>query len=47
MFVAYFMIWGAASMKRSGDSNIEIFSKEWFIQLILITSGGIILINYC
>lgn len=43
--VAYFLIYFAALHKRSGQSKIEMFSESWFIQIILITVGGIMLVH--
>lgn len=37
--LGYFLIWVATDIKRDEDSKINLFDKYWFIQLILIVFG--------
>jgi len=43
IFVAYIIIYIGAGYKREND--FEIFSKDWWVQVLLITVGGTILLN--
>lgn len=45
MIFAYFLIWCAVNLKRNGTSKIYLFDKHWWIQLILVSIGGLILHN--
>ena len=44
IIVAYMLIYIGADYKRSELSSLETFSKEWWVQVILITAGGTILL---
>ena len=33
------LIWAACDVKRKEESKIKIYSKYWFLQLMLITAG--------
>lgn len=43
MLIGYLLIYGAVNVKRNKESEIELFSMEWFIVLILVTVGGVII----
>jgi hypothetical protein len=43
MIIGYLLIYGAVNVKRNKDSELELFSLEWFIVLILVTVGGVII----
>jgi hypothetical protein len=42
--IGYVFIYGACYMFRKEDSKIQFLSKEWFIQVLCVTTGGCILI---
>lgn len=43
MIIGYLLIYGAVNVKRNKDSELELFSLEWFIVLIMVTAGGVII----
>ena len=43
--LGYLLIWMATHVNRNPGSYINPFSKHWFIQLFLILTGALILIN--
>ena len=45
IFIAYFMIWISTDINRPAEFHINLFSTNWWIQFVLITGGGMILVN--
>ena len=43
MIVAYVIIYAACDYKRTEESKIKFMSKEWFIQVAMVTAGGVML----
>lgn len=43
-YIAYFLIYTAIDYKRKEDSKIETFIKDWWVNILLVTIAGIILI---
>ena len=43
-FVGYFMIFIAVLWGRTGDSEINLFSKRWFITTALVIAGTYLLV---
>jgi uncharacterized membrane protein YsdA (DUF1294 family) len=46
LFGGFFIIYVAADLFRKKESKINFGTKEWFIQMILITLGGIMISTY-
>ena len=44
--IGFMLFWAACDVKRNEDTKIEIFSKEFFIQMILISIGGFLINNF-
>ena len=44
--LGYLFICWAVFFNRSDDSEIKLFSKEWFIVMILVLIGTAIIRNY-
>jgi len=40
LFVGYILIWAATNVKRGAESRIIIFSKHWWLQVVLIFIGS-------
>lgn len=42
--IGYVFLYAACDLYRKEDSKIQFLSKEWFIQVLLVTIGGSILV---
>ena len=44
-FIGYFLIFCAVDINRTEESKIVLFSKDWVKVMILVTLGGLLLVN--
>ena len=47
LFIAYYLIFVAIDYKRPKKHILQLFSKGWWVQVILITIAILIINQYC